>query len=128
MNSKSDMDDNLSADEESIKRRREKLIRRPSYRKILNDIARAELGCEYTLFVRAFDCLTSQTMTESSSYIFFRDTPIFNLLAIQKRIFHFKHRVFESLFLLPIIRRTKQSDSNFFIQNNFSSISADLNF
>ncbi|KAK7582328.1 hypothetical protein V9T40_013773 [Parthenolecanium corni] len=45
INSKSDMDDNLSADEESIKRRREKLMRRPSYRKILNDIARADLGC-----------------------------------------------------------------------------------
>lgn len=49
VNSKSDMDDSLSPDEESIKKRREKLIRRPSYRKILNDIARAELGCKYTI-------------------------------------------------------------------------------
>lgn len=45
------MDDSLSPDEESIKKRREKLIRRPSYRKILNDIARAELGCEYDYFL-----------------------------------------------------------------------------
>ncbi|XP_065200129.1 cyclic AMP-dependent transcription factor ATF-1-like isoform X3 [Planococcus citri] len=45
VDSKSDMDESISPDEESVKKRREKLIRRPSYRKILNDIARAELGC-----------------------------------------------------------------------------------
>jgi hypothetical protein len=47
--SKCDTDEkNLVTDDELVKKRREKLFRRPSYRKILNDIERVELGCEYT--------------------------------------------------------------------------------
>ncbi len=51
------MDDSLSADEESIKKRREKLIRRPSYRKILNDITRAEFGCKFQKYFHTADSI-----------------------------------------------------------------------
>lgn len=51
----SDDDSDLSDDDLSPKKRRDLLTRRPSYRKILNDLGGAEIGKLISLFDDDFD-------------------------------------------------------------------------